>query len=78
MIENYAIVRDTDIQNLVNGVMAATREGFQPLGGIAMVREVTKEKHAVTVYAQAMILVGPGRPLNGKPALLMPDKRVHA
>lgn len=36
LIEEYSVVRGIDVTSLTRSVMLAIRDGFQPLGGIAI------------------------------------------
>lgn len=36
LIEEYSLIRAEDARKLVANVMAAIRDGFQPLGGVAV------------------------------------------
>lgn len=63
MIKSYALIREEDPQTFTNMVNAAVGEGWQPVGGVAMVREPTQPgKAAKVICAQAMIMLG----ANGK------------
>lgn len=72
-IKNYALIQDEDPQAVVKAVSDACKDGFQPLGGIACVREPANPQRGIvagrTLYTQAMIrLWQPGEQLtvNGK------------
>ena len=72
-IQQYALIVDSDPQSLVKAVSKAIMDGFQPVGGVAMVREAANPKSgtvvAVTQYAQALVkLRAPGNEMlvNGR------------
>lgn len=77
MINNYCVIKDTDMQELVNSVAAQCRAGWQPCGGVAMLREPGGTgKPAVLHYAQAMVLVGAPAPNGKKLEFELPEKRI--
>ena len=64
VIQQYALIVDSDPQQLVRSVTKMIEDGFHPVGGVAMVREGAKNGGAipaVTQYSQSMVKMR-GRP----------------
>lgn len=67
-IRNYAIAQAESPEEVIREVTAAIKEGFQPLGGIAVVREPAAPNRGKlvgrTLYVQSLVrLYQPGEQL---------------
>jgi hypothetical protein len=62
MITDYQVVTATRIEDLQDRVREKFQSGWQPAGGLALLREEELGDHpAHLVFAQALVLSGPAK-----------------